>query len=120
MDRIRPRRRSPHRLAIRHQGRHPDHDPSYAVYVYVYVDAIVANPRGLRVSFFYYRALDEKIAQNQQRGTTRVGEPDDRGPTARMQVRQPTRWAGGRLDGTHRGAGVGDSRTAQQHQHAIR
>jgi pimeloyl-ACP methyl ester carboxylesterase len=41
----------------------------------VYVDAIVADPRGLRASFAYYRALDETIAQNEQRRTTRLTLP---------------------------------------------
>ncbi|WP_233224075.1 hypothetical protein [Amycolatopsis sp. CA-128772] len=43
--------------------------PAYAVEVYV--DAIVADPKGLRASFGYYRALDETIAQNEKRKETR-------------------------------------------------
>jgi pimeloyl-ACP methyl ester carboxylesterase len=51
----------------------PDAIPAYAVDVYV--DAIVADPRGLRASFGYYRALDETIAQNEQRKKTRLTLP---------------------------------------------
>lgn len=51
----------------------PDAIPAYAVDVYV--DAIVADPRGLRASFEYYRALDETIAQNEQRKKTRLTLP---------------------------------------------
>lgn len=51
----------------------PDTIPAYAVDVYV--DAIVADPRGLRASFAYYRALDETIAQNEQRKKTRLALP---------------------------------------------
>jgi pimeloyl-ACP methyl ester carboxylesterase len=47
--------------------------PAYAVDVYV--DAIVADPRGLGASFSYYRALDETIAQNEQRSKTRLTLP---------------------------------------------
>jgi pimeloyl-ACP methyl ester carboxylesterase len=47
--------------------------PAYAVDVYV--EAIVADPRGLRASFAYYRALDETIAQNEQRRKTRLTLP---------------------------------------------
>ncbi|WP_165521851.1 alpha/beta fold hydrolase [Micromonospora zingiberis] len=47
--------------------------PEYAVDVYV--DAIAADPRALRASFAYYRALDETIAQNQQRSKTRLTIP---------------------------------------------
>ncbi|MFD0525885.1 alpha/beta fold hydrolase [Paractinoplanes durhamensis] len=47
--------------------------PSYAVDVYV--DAITADPRALRASFAYYRALDETIAQNEQRSKTRLTLP---------------------------------------------
>lgn len=47
--------------------------PAYAVDVYV--DAITADPRALRASFAYYRALDETIAQNEQRGRTRLTLP---------------------------------------------
>ncbi|WP_314409082.1 alpha/beta fold hydrolase [Streptomyces kroppenstedtii] len=47
--------------------------PSYAVDVYV--DAIAADPRALRASFAYYRALDETIAQNERRGRTRLTLP---------------------------------------------
>ncbi|MFI1415157.1 alpha/beta fold hydrolase [Streptomyces sp. NPDC020707] len=47
--------------------------PSYAVDVYV--DAIAADPRALRASFGYYRALDETIAQNERRGRTRLTLP---------------------------------------------
>ncbi|MER6210138.1 alpha/beta hydrolase [Streptomyces sp. NPDC001642] len=47
--------------------------PPYAVDVYV--DAITADPRALRASFAYYRALDETIAQNERRGTTRLTLP---------------------------------------------
>ncbi|MCX4238835.1 alpha/beta fold hydrolase [Streptomyces ortus] len=47
--------------------------PSYAVDVYV--DAIAADPRALRASFAYYRALDETIAQNERRGRTRLSLP---------------------------------------------
>ncbi|SCF45571.1 Pimeloyl-ACP methyl ester carboxylesterase [Micromonospora matsumotoense] len=47
--------------------------PGYAVDVYV--EAIVADPRGLRASFGYYRALDETIAQNAQRAKTRLTLP---------------------------------------------
>ena len=55
------------------KGATPDAIPAYAVDVYV--DAIVADPRGLRASFAYYRALDETIAQNEQRGKTRLTLP---------------------------------------------
>jgi hypothetical protein len=51
----------------------PDAIPAYAVDVYV--DAIVADQRGLRASFAYYRALDETIAQNEQRRKTRLTLP---------------------------------------------
>jgi pimeloyl-ACP methyl ester carboxylesterase len=51
----------------------PDAIPSYAVDVYV--DAIVADPRGLGASFSYYRALDETTAQNEQRKKTRLTLP---------------------------------------------
>ena len=51
----------------------PDAIPAYAVDVYV--DAIVADPRGLGASFAYYRALDETIAQNEQRKKTRLTLP---------------------------------------------
>ncbi|MEV4041103.1 alpha/beta fold hydrolase [Streptomyces umbrinus] len=47
--------------------------PAYAVDVYV--DAIAADPRALRASFAYYRALDETIAQNEQRSKTRLTLP---------------------------------------------
>ncbi|WP_405835413.1 alpha/beta fold hydrolase [Streptomyces sp. NBC_01518] len=47
--------------------------PAYAVDVYV--DAITADPRALRSSFAYYRALDETIAQNERRGKTRLTLP---------------------------------------------
>jgi len=47
--------------------------PAYAVDVYV--DAITADPRALRASFAYYRALDETIAQNEQRSKTRLKLP---------------------------------------------
>lgn len=47
--------------------------PAYAVDVYV--DAITADPRALRASFAYYRALDETIAQNEQRSRTRLTLP---------------------------------------------
>ncbi|MCZ4510219.1 alpha/beta hydrolase [Streptomyces sp. ActVer] len=47
--------------------------PAYAVDVYV--DAITADPRALRASFAYYRALDETIAQNEQRRETRLTLP---------------------------------------------
>jgi pimeloyl-ACP methyl ester carboxylesterase len=47
--------------------------PAYAVDVYVY--AITADPRALRASFAYYRALDETIAQNEQRSKTRLTLP---------------------------------------------
>jgi pimeloyl-ACP methyl ester carboxylesterase len=47
--------------------------PAYAVDVYV--DAITADPRALRASFAYYRALDETIAQNERRGRTRLTLP---------------------------------------------
>ncbi len=47
--------------------------PAYAVDVYV--DAITTDPRALRASFAYYRALDETIAQNEQRGKTRLTLP---------------------------------------------
>lgn len=47
--------------------------PAYAVDVYV--DAITADPRALRASFAYYRALDETIAQNERRGKTRLTLP---------------------------------------------
>ena len=47
--------------------------PAYAVDVYV--DGIVADPRGLRASFAYYRALDETIAQNERRKKTRLTLP---------------------------------------------
>jgi pimeloyl-ACP methyl ester carboxylesterase len=51
----------------------PDTIPAYAVDVYV--DAITADPRALRASFAYYRALDETIAQNEQRSKTRLTLP---------------------------------------------
>jgi pimeloyl-ACP methyl ester carboxylesterase len=51
----------------------PDAIPAYAVDAYV--DAIVAHPHGLRASFAYYRALDETIAQNEQRKKTRLTLP---------------------------------------------
>ncbi|WP_329256806.1 alpha/beta hydrolase [Streptomyces pseudovenezuelae] len=47
--------------------------PAYAVDVYV--DAFTADPRALRASFAYYRALDETIAQNEQRSKTRLTLP---------------------------------------------
>ncbi|MGC5561909.1 alpha/beta fold hydrolase [Streptomyces sp. FR-108] len=47
--------------------------PAYAVDVYV--DAIAADPRALRASFAYYRALDETIAQNERRARTRLTLP---------------------------------------------
>ncbi|MFE1801499.1 alpha/beta fold hydrolase [Streptomyces sp. NPDC059517] len=47
--------------------------PAYAVDVYV--DAIAADPRALRASFAYYRALDETIAQNERRAKTRLTLP---------------------------------------------
>jgi pimeloyl-ACP methyl ester carboxylesterase len=47
--------------------------PAYAVDVYV--DAITADPRALRASFAYYRALDETIAQNERRSKTRLTLP---------------------------------------------
>ncbi|MFD0310046.1 alpha/beta fold hydrolase [Streptomyces sp. NPDC127119] len=47
--------------------------PAYAVDVYV--DAITADPRALRASFAYYRALDETIAQNERRAKTRLRLP---------------------------------------------
>ncbi|GGS18674.1 hydrolase [Streptomyces humidus] len=47
--------------------------PAYAVDVCI--DAITADPRALRASFAYYRALDETIAQNEQRGKTRLTLP---------------------------------------------
>lgn len=47
--------------------------PAYAVDVYV--DAITADPRALRASFAYYRALDETIAQNEQRSKIRLTLP---------------------------------------------
>ncbi|MFD4559653.1 alpha/beta fold hydrolase [Streptomyces sp. NPDC058469] len=47
--------------------------PAHAVDVYV--DAITAHPRALRASFAYYRALDETIAQNEQRSKTRLTLP---------------------------------------------
>ncbi|MFJ5308246.1 alpha/beta fold hydrolase [Streptomyces sp. NPDC088350] len=51
----------------------PDAIPAYAVDAYV--DAITADPRALRASFAYYRALDETIAQNERRGRTRLPLP---------------------------------------------
>jgi pimeloyl-ACP methyl ester carboxylesterase len=51
----------------------PDAIPAYAVDAYV--DAIVADPRGLPASFAYYRALDETMAQNEQRKKTRLTLP---------------------------------------------
>ncbi|MFD9320355.1 alpha/beta fold hydrolase [Streptomyces sp. NPDC060053] len=51
----------------------PDAIPAYAVDVYV--DAIAADPRALRASFAYYRALDETIAQNERRSKTRLTLP---------------------------------------------
>ncbi|WP_371662591.1 alpha/beta fold hydrolase [Streptomyces sp. NBC_00280] len=51
----------------------PDAIPAYAVDVYV--DAIATDPRALRASFAYYRALDETIAQNEQRSRTRLTLP---------------------------------------------
>ncbi|WP_327721911.1 alpha/beta hydrolase [Streptomyces sp. NBC_00490] len=47
--------------------------PAHAVDVYV--DAITADPRALRASFAYYRALDETIAQNERRSKTRLTLP---------------------------------------------
>ena len=47
--------------------------PAYAVDAYV--DAITADPRALRASFAYYRALDETIAQNEQRSKIRLTLP---------------------------------------------
>ncbi|MFJ4205609.1 alpha/beta fold hydrolase [Streptomyces sviceus] len=47
--------------------------PAYAVDVYV--DAIAADPRALRASFAYYRALDKTIAQNEQRSKTQLTLP---------------------------------------------
>ncbi|GAB2601006.1 hydrolase [Paractinoplanes abujensis] len=47
--------------------------PAYAVDVYV--GAITADPRALRASFEYYRALDETIAQNERRAQTRLTVP---------------------------------------------
>lgn len=47
--------------------------PEYAVDVYV--DAITMDSRALRASFAYYRALDETIAQNEQRSKTRLTLP---------------------------------------------
>ncbi len=52
-----------HQFAQKAAG--PEAIPAYAVDVYV--EAIVADPRGLRASFGYYRALDETIAQNERR-----------------------------------------------------
>ncbi|MFF3712930.1 alpha/beta fold hydrolase [Streptomyces phaeochromogenes] len=51
----------------------PTSIPAYAVDVYV--DAITADPRALRASFACYRALDETIAQNEQRSKTRLALP---------------------------------------------
>jgi pimeloyl-ACP methyl ester carboxylesterase len=51
----------------------PDAIPGYAVDTYV--DAIVADPRGLPASFAYYRALDDTIKQNEQRKKTRLTLP---------------------------------------------
>jgi pimeloyl-ACP methyl ester carboxylesterase len=51
----------------------PDTIPAYAVDVYV--DAITSDPRALRASFAYYRALDETIAQNERRRRTRLTLP---------------------------------------------
>jgi pimeloyl-ACP methyl ester carboxylesterase len=51
----------------------PEAIPAYAVDVYV--DAIASDPRGLPASFGYYRALDETIAQNEQRKKTRLTLP---------------------------------------------
>jgi pimeloyl-ACP methyl ester carboxylesterase len=51
----------------------PEAIPEYAVDAYV--DAIVADPRGLAASFAYYRALDETMAQNEQRKKTRLTLP---------------------------------------------
>jgi pimeloyl-ACP methyl ester carboxylesterase len=50
----------------------PTSIPAYAVDVYV--DA-VTDPRALWASFEYYRALDETIAQNEQRSKTRLPLP---------------------------------------------
>lgn len=47
--------------------------PEYAVDVYV--EAIASDPRALRASFEYYRALDETIAQNERRAETRLTLP---------------------------------------------
>jgi pimeloyl-ACP methyl ester carboxylesterase len=47
--------------------------PAHAVDVYV--DAITSDPRALRASFEYYRALDETIAQNEKRSRTRLELP---------------------------------------------
>ncbi|GAA3454857.1 alpha/beta fold hydrolase [Dactylosporangium matsuzakiense] len=47
--------------------------PEYAVDVYV--DAITADPRALRASFAYYRALEETIPQNERRSRTRLTQP---------------------------------------------
>ncbi|WP_306212646.1 alpha/beta fold hydrolase, partial [Actinoplanes sp. RD1] len=51
----------------------PTSIPAYAVDVYL--DAITADPRALRSSFAYYRALDETIAQNERRSRTRLTQP---------------------------------------------
>lgn len=51
----------------------PTSIPAYAVDVYV--DAIAADPRALRASFAYYRALEETIAQNERRARTRLTLP---------------------------------------------
>ncbi len=47
--------------------------PAHAVDVYI--DAITADPRALRSSFAYYRALDETIAQNERRSKTLLTLP---------------------------------------------
>nr|BFE59437.1 alpha/beta hydrolase [Dactylosporangium thailandense] len=47
--------------------------PAYAVDVYL--DAITTDPGALRSTFAYYRALDETIAQNEQRSKTRLTQP---------------------------------------------
>jgi pimeloyl-ACP methyl ester carboxylesterase len=65
------------RLYFGHQfafkGGTPTAIPEYAVDVYV--DVVASDPRALRASFEYYRALDTTIAQNERRAKTRLTLP---------------------------------------------
>ncbi|WP_236030174.1 alpha/beta fold hydrolase [Paractinoplanes lichenicola] len=60
-----------HQFAVK--GATPTAIPSDAVDVYV--NAITADPDGLRASFEYYRALDDTITQNERRKTRRLKLP---------------------------------------------